>query len=314
VIPARNEAHRLPELLDSLQQLEYRDRDVLVVDDASSDGTLEVARSAGVGVVRVEELPGGWTGKCYACQVGAEQTSGTWLLFTDADTVHGSTSLTAALQAAEREEAQLLSVLARQRCCSLWERLLLPYAYALYFAGAWRINRPGRPAVANGQYMLIRRSAYEAISGHAAVRSAIIEDVALARCMAARGYRVVLARGETELTVRMYSSLRSIFEGFGKNAVRFIQVSPSTGVPTALSGLVFLAAATQIARPGPVRPRLALLVTGSACLIRWHRRFGGSAATAALFPISAITFQLIALGSIWQTYRSGGTHWKGRRY
>jgi chlorobactene glucosyltransferase len=312
VVPARNEAGRIPALLDSLGHLRYPEREVVVVDDGSSDGTGEIAARAGARVIRVPGPRTGWTGKSFACFTGAEATSGDWLLFTDADTVHRPESLGRALALASDRHAGLVSLLARQHCRTFWERLLLPYAYALYFAGA---DPAASGGVANGQYLLFRRDDYERIGGHKAVRSSLIEDVALARRCRRLGVHVVLARGERDLDVHMYDDLRSLWEGFGKNAFRFVAALDGTGGFWTVSAAVTYGMALPAAfRSRSVPMRMALAVAPTFGLLRWERLFGVSAGFAFLYPLAAATFQLIALDSIRRSLLPGGTVWKGRRY
>ncbi|MGH2441889.1 MAG: glycosyltransferase [Chloroflexota bacterium] len=313
VVPARNEASNLPRLLESLGRLKHRPREVVVVDDGSSDGTGWLADSHGARVIRVDMLPNGWTGKAFACHTGARDTAGEWILFTDADTAHAARSLGAALQAAQARNADVLSLLCRQECGTFWERVLLPYAYFLYFAGASGLNGNSRTAVANGQYILCRRKAYEDFGGHAAVRSSLIEDVDLARRAAAAGYRVVLLRGEALVRVRMYRGLFGIWEGFGKNSFRLVRASPRTGTLTALTAVAFLSCAVQMGRYSG-RDRLLLLIAPSLSIAPWYRRFGVPGWFSLLHPVAALVFQGIALDAIRRTFRSGRTSWKGRRY
>lgn len=313
VVPARNEAGRLPALLRSLAGLSYRDTEVIVVDDGSEDATRELARESHVRVVHVPQPPPGWTGKNYACQVGADAGSGEWLLFTDADTIHGPDSLDLALGLAANRNAGLVSLLPRQRCETFWERLLLPYSYALYFAGAYRVNQPGGPAIANGQYLLFRREAYMQVGGHAAVRASVIEDVSLARLASCHGSPVILARAEQDVEVRMYENLSSLWEGLSKNAFRFVSVSPQTGIPTILASLA-IGSALPVAVPRqPLLVRVGLFVAPAVALIPWVRRFGAPGYFALLHPLAALTFQILALDSIYRTV-SGRARWKGRTY
>lgn len=314
VIPARDEADRLPALLASLALLDYPEYEIVVVDDESTDRTAEIAAEMGARVIPAGFLPAGWTGKAHACQVGADATRGRWLLFTDADTVHSPRSLRLAVGVATETDSALVSLLARQSCRSFWEQILLPYAYALYFVGARRLNKPGGPAVANGQYMLFRRADYNRAGGHYAVRGNIIEDVGMARLLASRGGRVTLLRGENYLTVRMYPRLAELWEGFAKNAFRFTAVSPATGIPTAAGGLIFLAGATRLPGTSGWPSRLALLAMSAAALRPWYARFGAPSVMALLAPLAAVTFQLIALDSIRRTLLPGGATWKRRRY
>ncbi|MGH2447179.1 MAG: glycosyltransferase [Chloroflexota bacterium] len=311
IVPARNEEQALPHLLESLGGLDYPDYDVLVVDDGSTDRTAAVTRQAGVDVLRVEGPPAGWTGKTFACFTGAEATDGRWLLFTDADTVHGPRSLSAGLELARREQAEVVSLLAQQRCRSVWERLLLPYAYALYFAGARRPNQAGGPGIANGQYILILREAYRRIDGHRAVRGSIVEDVRLARVAQSHGIHVVLARGEDHLDVSMYRDLAHLWEGMGKNASRFLREQPSTGVVTALAGMI-LGSSIVLASRCPWRQRLVLLACPALALAPWYRRFGVHPLLAVLHPLTAAVFQVLALDSLRKQVT--GATWKGRRY
>jgi chlorobactene glucosyltransferase len=314
VVPARNEAERLPALLESLRCLEAEPLEVIVADDSSTDGTREIATSFGCKLVDVGPLPAGWTGKCRACHLGALEAKGDWLLFTDADTIHEPACLEAALSIGLSMNAGLTSLLARQVCSTVWERLLLPYAYAGYFAAAWAPNRPGGRAIANGQYMLFRRSAYWKVGGHGSVRNSLIEDVAIARTMRDRGETVVLCRGETVLRVRMYEDLRSLWEGFSKNVFRFVLAFPLAGTVTALSGVAIASAVPAALRsPRGLLP-LALIAAPAAGLTPWLHLFRVPLRYALLHPVSATIFQVLAFDSIRRTLLSGQTVWRGRRY
>jgi chlorobactene glucosyltransferase len=264
--------------------------------------------------VRVEHLPDGWTGKAHACWQGAVATTGEWLLFTDADTIHHLGSLSAAVGTANDTGADLLSLLCRQQCESFWERLLLPYAYALYFAGRIQINASQRSAVANGQYILMRRSEYARIDGHRAVRGSVIEDVELARHAHARGVRVLLLRGERFVDVRMYTGLASLWQGLSKNAASFAAVSPVSGSLTVLTSIMFAAAFPQSVRGGSRLGRIAVSATPAMALVPWMRRFGVPLCYVLLYPLAAGTFQVIAFDSVRRVLLSGSVRWKGRRY
>ncbi len=314
IIPARNEAHRLPALLRSLAALRYPNYQVIVVDDASSDGTGDLARASGARVITLVGPPPGWTGKAYACARGAEVADGAWLLFTDADTVHQPGSLHVALAVAQNEQVDLVSFLARQDCIGFWERVVLPYAYFLYFVGAFRLNGTPRGAIANGQYILMRRESYLACGGHSAVRASLIEDIALARQAASLGVRASLARGEQQVSVRMYDSLGGLWEGFAKNAFGFVRVSPLRGVCTAVGGIACGMALPAAWRASSTPLRLALLCTPLWAVARWQQRFGVSPLMAALYPLAATVFQLIALDSTRRALTGAGATWKGRQY
>lgn len=314
IVPARNEERRITTLLRSLQRLDYVNYEIVVVDDASEDDTSRLARDLGATVMPIEHLPDGWTGKAYACWEGACRTTGDWLLFTDADTVHHPQSLSTAIAIATATQAGIVSFLCRQTCRSFWERLLLPYAYALYFVGRLSINTSERSAVANGQYILMRRTEYERIGGHGATRDSVIDDVALARRAHACGVTVLLLRGEQLVDVRMYEDLASLWEGLSKNAVLFIAVSPVFGAITVVASLVFGGAFPGTWRAKTQVERIAVYAAPVVAILPWMRRFGVPNRYALLYPVAAGTFQLIAFDSMRRLLLQGGVQWKGRRY
>ncbi len=324
IIPARNEALNLPRLLYSLTALNYPDYEVLVVDDGSSDETAAIVLSfAGSGVRLVQSAgpPPGWTGKNYACWLGAHQASKPWLLFTDADTTHAPESLGAAVTFALEHRAAALSLFTRQECRGFWERLLLPFAYQQYFLGTRprQINSPAGPALANGQYFLIRCDAYQAAGGHAACAETIIDDVALAGHLKAKGFVPLACRGERFVEVRMYTGLDAIAEGFTKNSYAFVREQRAAGTLVALS----------TASAASVLPALLSLLVGkrergamalaayaaqTAGMVFWTRLFGTPLWYTLLAPLAAVIFMGIALRSATRTITGHAVTWKGRSY
>lgn len=322
IIPARNEAYNLPTLLASLRRLRYPAYECIVVDDGSEDSTRDVADAGGAAVVPAGPLPAGWTGKPHACRQGASAARYPWLLFTDADTVHDPDSLARAMSSAVTSDLDALSLLCGQRCKRFWERLLLPYVYRQFFAGvdAGAVNDPDRrETLANGQYILIRRDAYERIGGHEAVRGSIVEDVALAGVFQRAGLRYRLVRGESAVQVRMYRNLGEIRRGFAKNSSRFLADNPKRGVQVLASTLCDGCAPALLVAGVLGRNRTVALAGLASWLVAarglwpWMRWFGVPARYALAQPLAALVFQVISLLGI-GALRPGGTEWKGRRY
>ena len=313
IIPARNEEGNLPRLLSSLLQLDYPDYEIIVVDDESSDRTAELARRHGVRVIESGRMPSGWVGKSWACAQGAAAARGSLLLFTDADTEHSPASLRAAVTSAVSRRLSLLSVMPAQECGTFWERLLLPYAFALYFAGLTRVNGPRGDSVANGQYLLFNRREYDRLGGHGCVRGSLIEDVELARLTKRAGGSVALYR-TTSIRVRMYTGLRPLWEGFGKNAFRFVSSSPRSGALTVLATITYAGAVPNAIRTRNRSLSLALLATPAVALSPWTRDAGVPAAYALLYPFAGLTFGGIALDSAQRSISRRRTVWKDRRY
>ena len=221
IVPARNEEACLGACLESLVAQTEVSFEIIVVDDGSTDQTQSIAESfSGVTVIEPGPLPSGWTGKNNAVTAGAKSARGEWLLFTDADTVHKPGSLARAIAEAKQYQADLLSYSPEQEVHGFWERAVMP----VIFAELARKYPPSKisdfstnMAAANGQYLLMRRSTYDAIGGHAAVASSLLEDVALARLVRGNGHRIRFRYGGDAVRTRMYRSFRQLREGWTKN-------------------------------------------------------------------------------------------------
>ena len=226
IVPARNEEVSLGACLASLVTQSGVPYEIIVVDDHSSDRTREIATSFAVAqpekvrVIEAGPLPHGWTGKNNAVTTGARAARGEWLLFTDADTVHLPGSLGRALKEAQENNADLLSYSPEQIAVTFWEMAVLPVVFAELARqySPSKVSDPDSPiAAANGQYILVKREAYDAIGGHAAVAGDILEDVALARAMKASGRRIRFRYAADAVRTRMYRNYRQLRDGWTKN-------------------------------------------------------------------------------------------------
>ena len=221
IIPARNEEANLGTCLESLMDQDQLSFEIIVVNDHSTDRTKEIAQSfPGVQVIDADPLPTGWTGKNNAVATGARAARTNWFLFTDADTIHLPGSLPRALREARENGADLLSYSPEQIAVTFWEKAVLPVVFA-ELARQYppsKVSDPKSPeAAANGQYILVKRDAYEAVGGHAAVASAILEDVALARAIKASGCKIRFRYAADSVRTRMYRNFRQLREGWTKN-------------------------------------------------------------------------------------------------
>ena len=184
IVPARNEAENLQHLLPSLNGLRYEGKlEVIVVDDNSEDETAVIAQQHHARVIRLTELPPGWMGKPHAMCHGAAAARGTWLLFTDADTIHAPNGPADSIRYAVAHNLDGLSLFLEQECRGLSDRLALMAAFAGLFT-SWKRNS----AYLNGQYVLIRREVYEESGGVTAVRHESLEDVALGHHLQRYGF------------------------------------------------------------------------------------------------------------------------------
>jgi glycosyltransferase involved in cell wall biosynthesis len=221
IVPARNEESNLGACLESLTAQTGVALEIIVVDDDSSDRTCEIAQSfSGVCVVTAAPRPDRWTGKNNAVVTGAKQTRAPWILFTDADTIHLPGSLARALNEAKNEHADLLSYSPEQTVSTFAERAVMPVIFAELAAQypPQKVREQNSGVVAaNGQYLLVRRAAYDAVGGHAAVATEILEDVALARQFRKAGYHIYFRYGADAVRARMYRSWSQLREGWTKN-------------------------------------------------------------------------------------------------
>jgi chlorobactene glucosyltransferase len=231
IIPARNEAANIASCVASVLKQAYPpDRlKVVVVDDHSADDTFEIASAIAreqpnLTVLKSPPLPPRWVGKPHACWIGAMTASAgdEWICFIDADVTAEPNLLCGALAAAHSQQLDLLSLAPRQRLISFAERLVIPCGlYLMAFCqDLTTVQAPDSDQVtACGQFMLVRRTAYEAVGGHAAVHDAICEDVGLALLIKRAGGRVLLQDGKLLLSARMYTGWLSLWSGLSKNLV-----------------------------------------------------------------------------------------------
>src|SRR6266446_6047754 len=221
IVPARNEEASLADCLASLIAQNGMAFEIIVVDDGSTDSTREIAQSvAKVRVISPAPLPHCRTGKNNEVIEGGKQARAHWLLFTDADTLHLPGSLARALAEAKTEGADLLSYSPQQVVVTFAERAVMPVIFAELAAKypPQKVReQSGEIVAANGQYILVRRAAYDAVGGHAAVATEILEDVALARLFGNEGKTVYFRYGGDAVRARMYRNWEQLREGWTKN-------------------------------------------------------------------------------------------------
>jgi chlorobactene glucosyltransferase len=337
IVPVRNEAANIGRCLTSLLAQDYpaEKLKVVVVDDHSADATAAIVRRVGANDPRLTlltspALPARWTGKSHACWIGARSvaTDYEWLCFIDADVWGRPELVSSAIDAATARRLDLLSLAPRQELQSFAERLMLPCGLiALSLVQNLRQVQEASCAdvTVSGQFMLIRRDAYEALSGHAAVSNAICEDLEFARRLKQSGRAVLLMDGDEMVSTRMYSGWQTLWPGIAKNLV------DTFGGPLMTLAVVWTAFALSwaavllplfdafgcAAGSLPACTALILAVLGSAAAFGLH-----IAATfyfripfwyGLLFPLGYTAGALLAVDSV-RRRRTGQVSWKGRIY
>ena len=224
IIPAKDEEDKLGVCLDSVRAQDYPNLEILVVDDRSTDATAAIARRASeldprVRLISIQQLPDGWTGKTHALHVASSEARGAWFWFLDADTQHAPESLSVMMEYARENHAELASLLPEMRCESFWERVVQPLAGIVLMRSfpLFRVNRDSHPmAFANGQYILMTRSSYDACGGHEAVRDRFVEDIYMAKRVKALGLPIRTAMSTDISSTRMYTNLPQIIRGWSR--------------------------------------------------------------------------------------------------
>ncbi len=317
IIPARNEEANLASCLESLVAQTGINFEIIVVNDHSTDRTAEISGSfSSVRTIDAGPLADGWTGKNNAVVTGARAARGAWLLFTDADTVHLPGSLARALSEAKENNADLLSYSPEQIAVTFWEMAVLPVVFA-ELARQYPpavVSDPASPvAAANGQYLLIRREVYDAVGGHAAVASDILEDVALARVVKSTGHKIRFRYAADAVRTRMYRNFRQLREGWTKNlALLFPNPGRLAWKTLALwASLWLVVGLTEFPRGHwwsvfSVALFVHLTMRLQPSNFTWDRTING-----ALFGMPMFSYLLLRSK---RDYARGHVSWKGRTY
>ncbi|MDB5096043.1 MAG: glycosyltransferase [Cyanobacteria bacterium RYN_339] len=323
VLPARNEEATLAACLACLLAQQYPAFDVVVVDDRSDDATATIlAATPGITWVAGQALPAGWVGKSWANWQGVHQARGEWLLFTDADTWHHPQALATAMGIALEQPEGLLTLSPLLVCGSFWERVVQPavaFLMSELYPLAWRED-PARPhALANGQYLLVRRGAYDAVGGHAAIAGAVVDDVTFAMLFKALGRPVRYMVGKQLLHVRMYADLGALWRGWRKGFV-----APSAGPIWHL----YLGSALQWTAESILPWLLLPFCRGwalAACLAVLTLTLAARQAKLRSYvelapwwhlahPLGVAVFTGLMLDALWLSARGRGAEWRGRTY
>lgn len=336
VIPARNEARNIARCVSSACASRYPHLEIIVVDDHSTDDTAAIVRAVAEGdprvrVVTPDPLPDGWFGKQWACTAGARAARGVTLGFMDADTWQAPDLIPRIVNTMRARGSDLLTVAGTQEMGGFWERLLQPQVFTVLLAryGGTEVVNGSRHAVnkiANGQCLFVRRDAYVALGGHAAVRDKVAEDLALAQRFFVSGHRTTMVLGLEQLRTRMYSSLRELVAGWGKN----IYAGGRDAMPFGAAGRILFPIGLLIPSLVGVLPAVILVlaalgvvsggalwwaaIVGGANLLWWiavYALLGLSPLYALLHPLGALVLLYISLRAV---LHGNQVHWKGRSY
>ena len=338
-IPARNEERNIRACVEAILLQDYPEFEVIVLDDRSHDSTPEIlrqlmTREQRLKIIHGSDLPKGWAGKPHALFQASAIARGEWLCFVDADTFLSPNTLSACYAKAIQTSADMFTIMTFQILGSFWEKAVMPIVMTALSVGfsPRKVNDPeSKDAIANGQFILIKRVIYDAIGGHESVRDQIVEDKAISEQVKWNGYRLVVANGYSVARTRMYTSLPEMWEGWTKNIYLGLCDRPSLMLLGAFGAFLALVAALIL----PLWPLLGLLwfLQGggwlalaiiSQSLILWaiviYARAQVSIALeispwyALTLPLGAAVFAAMMFTSTWRVLSGKGIIWKGRVY
>lgn len=321
VIPARNEADVIGSTLAGLRA-QAADLRVIVIDDQSEDGTATVALGAGLKqleVIQAPALPAGWSGKLWALEQGCQRVETRYVLLLDADILLKGGVVAGLLEKLRHEHLQLVSLMARLRMVSGWEKLLMPafiYFFRLLYPFALA-NRPhARIAAAAGGCILLERAALDGIGGLQSLRSALIDDCTLAQRIKNNGGRTWLGLSHDALSLRCYDSLASIWQMVARTA--YTQLRYSFWLLLACLLLLFVSYVVPLLGlfyPGSLRWLALLALVGMTVSYLPTLRYYGLPPWLALsLPLAALLFAAITVDSAYRHISGRGSQWKQRHY
>jgi len=328
LIPARDEERSIGAALEAVLSSEGIDLEVIVLDDASSDRTAEIVErlrlgDARVRLARANRLPDGWCGKQHACAQLATLATHPTLLFIDADVRLAPAAIREAAGALDRSAAALLSGFPRQIVVTPLERLLIPMMHFLLLAylpmDAMRRTRMPGFGAGCGQFMMVRRDAYERVGGHGAIRNSLHDGLLLPRAFRRAGLRTELVDLTALVDCRMYASAGDVWRGLRKNALEGLAAPGVLGVMTVLLLLgqvvpfVLLAAMPVLAHTHlPWVLGACALAIGTRLALA--RRFRTPLSSALLHPVGVCVLLWIQWEARLRAHRGLGDSWKGRAY
>lgn len=327
LIPARNEEQNIERCLSSLRNQDYTNYEILVIDDNSTDNTLGILQRIAredkrVRVFSGKPLPEDWFGKPYAMQQLSGEAKGEIFVFTDADTIHNSTSISWTVSNIQNSKVDFISGYTKQKLLTFGEAITVPLMYFLTtIVVPLFLNRYTRQtffSAAIGQFIAVNREAFEKVGGYTTIKNKPVEDMYLARLFKRSGYQTIFLDLKKQIQCRMYVGYQAALEGIGKNIFVFF------GKNSVLLFVVAILVVVFIFLPFPLLFILGfirspffihVLITNSlftlAFIIQyldreipWYYAF--------LWPVIFLNYLYVGLFSWFRTVSGKGFLWKDR--
>ena len=335
ILPARNEEDYISKCLETLTAQDYKNFEIIAIDDSSEDKTGEIIekfskRDSKIIHVRAREKPQNWMGKNWACMEGFKKATGEIMLFTDADTKFEKNVITLAVSHLQSENLDALTVIPRLRCIDTITKITLPmlstFLHSRY--SALNVNNPKKKVgYFFGSFFVIKRKVYEGIGTHEKVKQEIIEDGALGKITKESGYALKMVRGEHLIEALYSRSSKEMWNGLKRLMVPLYHQNSKSAVG------VFFAVLFILFMPIPLltyaviafEPNLSfttLLISAvistitifSASIMETKIGLNLSMINSIFAPVGSIIVVLGFLSGILHANKSTAVSWRGRKY
>jgi len=328
IVPARNEEETIEQSLTTLLHLDYSNHEIIAVNDRSTDhtgGLMEKVAATPAALGRLQliqhyELPAGWMGKTHAMWTAANQASGDWLLFTDADVLFKPDSLRRAMAYAESQRADHVVLFPRMIMDSVGERMMIAFFQTMFVFGhrPWKVADPkARDHMGVGAFNLIRRGVYESVGTYAALRMEVLDDMKLGKVVKNAGFTQRNVFGEDLISVHWARGAKGVMNNLTKNFFAVLSFQWPRTLVSAF-GMAFLNLMPFVGvclAHGWARLPYAIALL-SMFLIYWgmSRRSAIPAYYFLLHPVSSVLFVYTLLRSMAHTLWNDGIVWRGTKY
>jgi len=335
ILPARNEEDFISKCLETLSSQDYKDFEIIAIDDSSEDKTGKIIeefskKNSKIIHVTAREKPENWMGKNWACMEGFKKATGKIMLFTDADTKFEENVITLAVSHLQSENLDALTVIPRLRCIDRITKITLPmlstFLHSRY--SALNVNNPKKKVgYFFGSFFVIKRKVYEEIGTHEKVKQEIIEDGALGKITKESGYALKMVRGEHLIEALYSRSSKEMWNGLKRLMVPLYHQSSSSavGVFFAVLFILFmpipLLAYSIIAFEGNlsfttllISAIISTITIFAASIMETKMGLNLSIVNSIFAPLGSIIVVLGFLSGILQANKSTAVSWRGRKY
>jgi glycosyltransferase involved in cell wall biosynthesis len=326
IVPARNEAAMIESAVRSLLAIDYPDYEVIAVNDRSEDATGEILErlklefGARLVVVHVRELPKGWLGKTHAMWCAARESTGEWLLFSDADVLHAQGALRRAVGYAEREQADHFVLLPTMITKTPGERMMIAFFQAMFIFAfrPWKVRDPrARDSMGVGAFNMVRRNAYEKIGTYESMKLSVVDDMRLGEKIKQAGLASRVAFGDGMVSVHWASGATGIMRNLTKNF--FAQMRYSVGIVLAASlAMLWLHLGPWLGTLFSAGWARVVYALALACLVMVYVAMGKRTKIAPVYvlthPVASLLMVCTMLLSTVLALVRGGVMWRGTFY